>query len=61
MIRTLAVAGLVLAQLTGCGGCVKEDAPQSDPAATGGRKPIDPRAIDIRLTQFSEAADASTD
>lgn len=67
-LAALAVAGMVLAQLAGCGGCVKEDpAQQSNPASSGGRKPIDIRAADKRLSQFSAdpnhdaAADASTD
>jgi hypothetical protein len=65
-VAAFAVAGMVLAQLAGCGGCVKEDEPaqQSNPAASGGRKPIDIRAADKRLSQFTTpdgAADASTD
>ena len=65
-LAACALAGMVLAQLAGCGGCVKEDDPaqQSSPAASGARKPIDIRAADKRLSQFSTpdgAADASTD
>ena len=64
-LAAVAVTGMVLAQLAGCGGCVKDDSgQQSNPAASGGRKPIDLRAADKRLSQFSAtdgAADASTD
>ena len=62
---TLAVvaAGIVLAQVVGCGSCVKDD-PQ--PTSTDGRKPINLKAADKRFSQFSDgaaaaAADASTD
>jgi hypothetical protein len=63
-LAAVAATGMVLAQLAGCGGCVKDDAQQSNPAASGGRKPIDLRAADKRLSQFTTpdgAADASTD
>jgi len=66
-LAAFAVAGFVLAQLAGCGGCVKDDPAQNDPAQAGRRKPIDIRAADKRLSQFSAdpnhdaAADASTD
>ena len=61
-LTALAVAGLVLAQLAGCGGCVKDDPNKSDPAAaSGGRKPIDLRAADKKLSQFSSVADGSAD
>jgi hypothetical protein len=55
-------AALVLAQLAACGSCVKDDPTPADPVATGGRKPIDVRAFDKRLSQFSEAsADGAAD
>ncbi len=64
-VAAFAVTGIVLAQLAGCGGCVKDDpAQQSSPAASGGRKPIDLRAADKRLSQFGaqdSATDASSD
>ncbi len=65
-LAAFAVAGIVLAQLAGCGGCVADDpAPQSNPAGSSGRKPIDLRAADKRLSQFgnqdAEAVDASSD
>jgi len=64
-LAALAVSGMVLAQVAGCGGCVKDEpADQSNPAASGGRKPIDLRAADKRLSQFTAtdaAADASHD
>jgi type IV pilus biogenesis protein CpaD/CtpE len=64
-LAAVAFAGMVLAQLAGCGGCVKDDpAQQSSPAASGGRKPIDLRAADQKLSQFSTTeggADASHD
>lgn len=56
-LAALAVAGIVLAQVTACGGCVKDDpAGSSGPAASGGRKPIDLRAADKKLSQFSSEA-----
>ena len=58
-LAAFAVAGLVLAQLAGCGGCVKDDAAKSDPGAEAdgsGRRPIDLRAADKKLSQFSAAA-----
>jgi hypothetical protein len=61
-LAAFAALGMVLAQVAGCGGCVKDE--QSNPAAAGGRKPIDLRAADKRLSQFTTpdgAADASTD
>jgi type IV pilus biogenesis protein CpaD/CtpE len=52
---------VVLAHLVGCGSCANDE-PQSEPVASGGRKPIDMRAADKRFSQFSEAgADASSD
>ena len=65
-LAAIAALGLVLAQLAGCGGCVKDDpASQSSPAGSSGRKPIDLRAADKRLSQFgsqdAEAVDASSD
>ena len=64
-LAAFAVAGIVLAQLAGCGGCVADDpAPESNPGSSG-RKPIDLRAADKRLSQFgnqdAEAIDASSD
>jgi hypothetical protein len=60
-LAAIMATGMVLAQLAGCGGCVKDDPAQSDPAATGGgRKPMDLRAADKKLSQFS-AQDGSTD
>jgi hypothetical protein len=58
------VAGIVLAQLVGCGSCVKEDEAQPDPGTSTGRKPIDLRAADKRFSQFAvpdAAADAGAD
>ena len=62
-LTAFAVAGMILAQLTGCGGCVKDDASQeSNPASSGGgRKPIDLRAADKRLSQFSSDTDSAAD
>ena len=65
-MAAFAVAGIVLAQLAGCGGCVADDpTPESNAAGSGGRKPIDLRAVDKRLSQFgsqdAEAVDASSD
>ena len=64
-LAAFAAAGMVLAQLAGCGGCVKDDpGQQSNPASSGGRKPIDLRAADKKLSQFSTTeggADASHD
>ena len=51
--------GLVVGQLAGCGSCVKEDDPQTttatDPNAVPPRKPINLRAADRRLSQYSDA------
>ena len=65
-VAAFAALGLVLAQLAGCGGCVKDDsAEQANPAGSSGRKPIDLRAADKRLSQFgnqdAEPIDASSD
>lgn len=58
------VAGIVLAQLVGCGGCVKDEEVQPQHDASG-RKPIDLRAADKRFSPFTvhdaEASDASAD
>jgi hypothetical protein len=51
---------MVLAQLVGCGSCVKDE-PQPLPEGYKERKPINPKAIDQKLSQFSAQADASTD
>jgi hypothetical protein len=63
----LAFAGatFVLAQVAGCGSCVKDD-PQPSVTVNGKeRKPIDLKAADKRLTPFTVreagAADAATD
>jgi hypothetical protein len=57
------LGGIVLAQLVGCGSCVKdEDVQQQQPGS--GRKPIDLRAADKRFSRFTvqdAAADASSD
>ena len=62
-LAAFAVIGMVLAQLVGCGGCVKDDPAQQNPGS--GRKPIDLRAVDKKLSQFgnqdAEAIDASSD
>lgn len=56
----LVVSGMVLAQLAGCGSCVKDDPPSG---RASGKKPIDLRAADKRFSQYSEpdaqAADAA--
>jgi hypothetical protein len=52
-------AGLVLAQVAGCGSCVKDDPPKEQ---AGGRKPINLRAADKRFSQYTDgSSDASTD
>ena len=63
-LAACALAGLVLAQLAGCGGCVKDDPPPPGSTPGTARKPIDLRAADKRLSQFSNqdgAADAASD
>ena len=65
-VAAFAALGLVLAQVAGCGGCVKDDhAEQANPVGASGRKPIDLRAVDKRLSPFgnqdAEAIDASSD
>lgn len=63
----LAACGLCFAQVVGCGSCVKEDEPQSTPSTGVERKPIDLRAADKRLSQYSThsveggVTDATTD
>lgn len=52
--------GLVLGQVAGCGSCVKDDPPQQSVEPGGrARKPIDLRAADKNLSQFSDAAKAA--
>lgn len=58
---------MVLAQVAGCGSCVKDDPQPSTSVTTGGkeRKPINLKAADKKLSQYqlveAGAADASTD
>jgi hypothetical protein len=62
-LAAFVATGFVLAQLAGCGGCVKDD-PEPSGATGSGRKPIDLRAVDQRLSQFggdAQAIDASSD
>lgn len=59
----LAVVGIVLAQLVGCGSCVKDEDVQQGPWS--GRSPVDPRAAEQRFTHFStpnaQSADAASE
>ena len=46
-----AALGMFLAQGLGCGGCVKDDPPS--PGSQVVRPPVNMKAIDKRLSQFS--------
>ena len=66
-LAAVAAVGMFLAQAAGCGGCVKDD-PTPAAGTEGTRPPVNMKAIDKRLSQFSTidgsvapAADASTD
>ena len=57
-IAALVIGGLVVGQLAGCGSCVQDDppAPTTSVDTKGNpRKPLDLRAVDKRLSQFSDA------
>lgn len=71
MLGKLAIVGLVLGCMAGCGSCVKDD-PQPAPPVVGEgvppRKPLNMKAVQKGLSQFSDAAegdasssDAATD
>ena len=53
-----ALVGIALAQATGCSSCVKDEPPveTQGPGITGDRKPINLKAADKKLSQFSDTA-----
>lgn len=56
------LVAVALAQVTACGSCVKDDpVPATVGDAAGERKPIDLRAADKRLSQYSETAQLGQD
>ena len=62
-LAAAAAVGVFLAQAAGCGGCVKDDPPQpgSGPSDQLPSKPVNMKAIDKRLSQFSVVDDAAAD
>jgi len=55
------LVAVALAQVTACGSCVKDDPAPASFDAAGERKPIDLRAADKRLSQYSETAQLGQD
>ena len=61
-LAAVAAVGVFLAQAAGCGGCVKDDPqPGSGPSEQMPSKPVNLKAIDQRLSQFSLVDDAAAD